>query len=223
MSDSDRARKLRRRHMHERQAVIFGVLIAFLALAFVTAAAIYTGNLNLPWVSKDFVAEPSPTPTTRPVPCPPAGALPVAANQITVNVYNGTPTSGLAKTTSDALVARGFLPGMTLNAGPFDGTARIAFGPTGIAQALTLAAHVDDPEFLLDARADATVDITLGSAFAALKAPESVALDPAKPLAGTPGCVPFDQYINAAATPTPPAATGGAEQPAGEPTAPPAG
>lgn len=217
VSDADRARKLRRRHMHERQAVIFGVLVAFLALAFVTAAAVYTGNLDLPWTSREFALEPTPTPTQRPVPCPPAGTLPVAANTITVNVYNGAGTSGLAKTTSDALVARGFLPGVTTNAvSSFTGTARISFGPAGIAQALTLAAHVDHPDFFLDARTDTSVDITLGSAFLTLKAPETVGLDPTQPLVGAPGCMPYDQYIQPGAS-TPP--TAGATEPPPTPTA----
>ena len=39
MTDPDRARALRRRHIHERQAVIFGVLLAILAVA---------GLVNLP-------------------------------------------------------------------------------------------------------------------------------------------------------------------------------
>lgn len=204
--------------MHERQAVIFGVLVAFLALAFVTAAAVYTGNLNLPWTARDFTEMPTPTATQQPVPCPPAGALPVAANTITVNVYNGAGTSGLAKTTADALAARGFLPGVTANAvSSFDGTARISFGPAGIAQALTLAAHVDDPDFFLDARADASVDITLGSAFLALKAPEAVTLDPAQPLVGAPGCVPYDQYVQSTTSTVPP--TVGATEPPPPPTA----
>ena len=96
MSEAERARKLRRRHMHERQAVVFGVLLAFLALAFVVAAAVYTGNLNLPWASREFTNQPSPSATHNPAVCPPAGALPVAAANITVNVYNGQGTTGLA-------------------------------------------------------------------------------------------------------------------------------
>jgi hypothetical protein len=47
-TDPDRARTLRRRHMHERQAVIFGVLLAGLALAGLGAAAVYTGTLAVP-------------------------------------------------------------------------------------------------------------------------------------------------------------------------------
>ena len=52
MTDPDRARALRRRHVHERQAVIFGILLAILAVAGVSAAAIYTGNLNVPFFAR---------------------------------------------------------------------------------------------------------------------------------------------------------------------------
>ena len=206
MSEAERARRLRRRHMHERQAVVFGVLLAFLALAFVTAAAVYTGNLNVPFFSRAFTAKPSPTATHDPQPCPPAGALPVAAGSIAVNVYNGTSATGLAKSTGDALTQLGFKVQSEANAiASYTGTARISFGIQGIAQAYTLAAHVDHPEFQLDTRQDASVDITLGQAFVALKPTDKVTLDPKTPLAAPPGCVPYDQLVapTAATTPTP--------------------
>ncbi len=209
MSDAERARNLRRRHMHERQAVVFGVLLAFLALAFVTAAAIYSGKLEMPWASREFQSEPTPTPTRDVIPCPPAGALPVAADQITVNVYNGTEISGLARTTADALTERGFLVATTANAlGSFDGTARIDFGYSGVAQAYTIAAQVDDAVLHLDTRPDATVDVVLGSAFLALKAPENVGLDPAVPLVGASGCTPLETLDPPAAPTTAPPAQG---------------
>ncbi len=211
MSEAERARKLRRRHMHERQAVVFGVLLAFLALAFVTAAAVYTGNLDVPWVARAFTSKPSPSVTRNPQPCPPAGALPVAAGEITVNVYNGAGTTGLAKTTADALTGLGFVIGTTGNAIPstsYTGTARISFGINGIAQAYTLAAYVDDAEFQLDARPDATVDITLGEKFLAIKAADKVTLDPATPLVAPAGCVPYDQVPVPSSSGSAPAAAG---------------
>ncbi len=190
--------------MHERQAVVFGVLLAFLALAFVIAAAIYTGNLDVPFFSRAFTAKPSPTATHDPQPCPPAGALPVAAANITVNVYNGTSATGLAKSTGDALTQLGFKVQQETNAiASYTGTARISFGIQGIAQAYTLAAHVDHPELQLDTRQDATVDITLGTSFLSLKATNAVVLDPKTPFAAPPGCVPYDRLVTApVATPT---------------------
>ena len=109
MSEQDRARQLRRRHMHERQAVIFGVLLAALALAGLGAAAMFTGSLNLPVFARGFEAEPTATATQLPYPCPPAAALPVAANQVTVRVFNATTRVGLAGATGASLQERGFV------------------------------------------------------------------------------------------------------------------
>ena len=203
MSDADRARKLRRRHMHERQAVVFGILLSFMALAFATAAGVYTGTLELPWAQRTFDAKPTPTETKPPAPCPPAGAVPVAAGTITVNVYNGAGTAGLAALTASSLTERGFLVGVTENAtSRYTGTARVSFGLAGTAQAYTVAAHIPEAVLFLDGRADATVDVTLGSSFVSLKDPTAVGLDPAVPLVGAKYCVPFEQF-----TPTTPTAT----------------
>ena len=84
-----------------------------------------------------------------------------------MNVYNGTDASGLAKSTGDALAQLGFVVKNEANAiASYTGTARISFGIQGIAQAYTLAAYVDNPEFQLDTRQDASVDITLDASLA---------------------------------------------------------
>jgi len=208
VTDQDRGRQLRRRHMHERQAVIFGVLLAALALAGLGAAAMYTGSLNLPVFTRDFAAAPSPTATQDPYPCPPAGALPVAYGQISVRVYNATTRVGLAGATSASLAERGFVIASTENApATYDGTARIIFGTPGVAQAYTLAAHIDGAVLVLDPRADATVDLSLGAEYAELNPIDTIALDPAVPLVAPPGCTPFDQVVAPVATEAPAAET----------------
>ncbi|KQR08522.1 LytR C-terminal domain-containing protein [Cellulomonas sp. Leaf334] len=207
MTEPDRARQLRRRHMHERQAVIFGVLLAALALAGLGAAAMFTGSLNLPVFARDFSTPVTPTTLQDPYPCPPAGALPVATNQISVKVFNATTRVGLAGVTSASLTERGFLVVTTENAAvTYDGTARIIFGVAGVAQAYTLAAHIDGAVLVLDPRADATLDLALGAKFAELKAPDTVVLDPAVPLVAPPGCTPFDEVAAPAAPTETPAA-----------------
>lgn len=212
MTDPDRARALRRRHVHERQAVIFGILLAILAVAGVSAAAIYTGNLNVPFFARGFSSKPTPSVTRQPAPCPPQGALPVAANTIKVNVYNGANRAGLAASAAVALGQAGFTIGTTANATTqFIGSEQISFGVAGVAQAYTVAAHFKNPVLLLIARADpkdATVDVTLGSDFDTLVPNDQVGLDPNTPLVGQPGCVPVEQLAaqasaKPAATPTP--------------------
>src|SRR5690606_20311169 len=84
----DPARALRRRRKHERQAVIFGSLIAFLALAGLGATAVYTGAMEVSFLERDFTTpEPEDTgPAFAPPPCLAEDTLPVdpATTQIRV-------------------------------------------------------------------------------------------------------------------------------------------
>jgi len=206
VSDLDRGRTLRRRHMHERQAVIFGVLLAGLAVAGLGAAAVYTGNLDLPVVGRGFSTAPaSPTVTNAVGPCPPEGALPVPYDQVTVNVYNATSRVRLAAATAEALTERGFHIGTTQNGNPYSGVAQISFGPGGVAQAYTLAAHIEGATLLLVAKdaADPSVDLALGKEYGALKPAEAVVLDPGAPFVAPAGCTPLSEATPAAQiTPT---------------------
>jgi hypothetical protein len=196
--------------MHERQAVIFGIVLSFLALAFAAAAGIYSGTLSLPWANRTFATETtSPPPTVPPAPCPPADALPVAANQVTLNIYNGAGVAGLAASTAQSLGERGFLVGVTDNAPTeYDGVVHLTFGMAGVASAYTIAAHFPETVMTLDARADASVDVTLGTEYTAMIALEDVQLDPAVPLVGPEGCIPYETLVTPAPTDTaaPPAA-----------------
>ncbi|PVU84054.1 hypothetical protein DDP54_06275 [Cellulomonas sp. WB94] len=210
--------------MHERQAVIFGVLLAGLAVAGLGAAAVYTGTLGIPFLSRGFSSPPPEAGVTAP-PCPPEGAAPVPYAQVTVNVYNGAKVPGLAAQTAAALTARGFVVATTTNSTEsLAGTARLTFGAAGVAAAYTLAAQLDKPVLVLDARADASVDITVGSGYNGLVAADLILLDPAVPFAAPAGCVPISQITLAPApAPTTDTATeeppqDGAETPAPEDT-----
>ncbi len=180
--------------MHERQAVIFGVLLAGVALAGLGSALVYTGNMTVPFLDRGFS---SPEPTTfvaADSPCPPAGALPVPYGDITVNVYNGTARPGLANTTAAALSSRGFVIASKGNAPErLDGAPVVQFGATSVAAAYTLAAHLDGALLVLDDRADATVDLTVGSTFNRLVDASSVTLAADVPLAAPTTCTPLDQ------------------------------
>src|SRR6478736_1064349 len=204
----DAARQRRRRHTRERQAVVFGVLLGGLAVAAFGAAAVYTGNVSLPFLSRDFS---SPEPTGLAAvnsPCPPEGATPVPYGQVTVNVLNGTNRVGLAGDTASALASRGFVVGQQLNASQmgyttYTGTALIQFGTQGVAAAYTVAAQFDTPQLVLDTRADATADVVLVAD---------------QPFAVPEGCIALDQ-VSPVAQATPPPATeapAAEEQPAAE-------
>ena len=186
--------------MHERQAGIFGLLLAGLAVAGIGSAAVFTGAVDLPFLARDFSTA-TPTPGVGSVvPCPPAGALPVAVGEVAVNVYNGSNASGLASSTGTLLTERGFavvtVANATLRLGD---AARLSFGASGVAAAYTLAAHLDDPVMVLDERQDATVDLIVGERFNDLRPVEEVVLDPAQELVGAVGCRPVEEVVPAPA------------------------
>jgi hypothetical protein len=202
------ARALRRRHKHERQAVVFGSLIAALALAGLGATAVYTGAADADFLDRGFTTTtPSARPEVAPAPCPPDGTLALANAAIQVNVLNSTSRAGLASTTAEALTTRGFIVVTTGNfQAPVDGTASIRFGAAGLAAAYTLAASVPDAILVLDTRADATIDLVLGTEWDTLVPIEEVLLAADAPLVGDSTCIPLDDALEDAPdgpTPTP--------------------
>lgn len=179
---------MRLRHKHERQAVVFGVLIALMAISGLAALAVYTGALALPGDPEFVTAEPTGTSIVQSPACVPDETYPVAYNQVQVTVLNGSTRSGLASTVADLLAERGF---DVLGVGndtraPIDPL--ISFGPEGIAQAYTLLAHYPTARLVLDARVDGTVDLTVPQSFEELEPVDSVTLDPETPLVSVPDC-----------------------------------
>ncbi|QTE31641.1 LytR C-terminal domain-containing protein [Pengzhenrongella sicca] len=201
----DRDRALRRRHRRERQAVLFGGLVAGLAVAALGGIAVFTGAVGSPFSRGFSTAEPDPESSVAAAPCPPEGTLPVAYGSVQVNVLNGTSRAGLATETSTALTERGFVVLGTGNSPTsVSGTARISFGAAGIGAAYTLAAQLDGPVLVLDAREDATVDLAVGADYLNLLDPAAVVLDPAAPLTGSANCIALSDAVPA---PAPVAAT----------------
>jgi hypothetical protein len=106
---------------------------------------------------------------TQMVPIPPR--LKPIPSEVTVNVYNTTYKTGLAKTVADQLKARGFRikevtndPLRTMQMG----TAVIRFGEEGDLAAALLQGHVPGAQLLKDTRAGAGVDLVIGNAFTGL-------------------------------------------------------
>ena len=205
--------------MHERQAVIFGLLVAFLVITGIGALAVYTGAVDAP-VNKGF--------TTIQVdgelaavksPRQPEGTLPVAYADVQVRVFNGTGKGGLGAANQEILTNRGFT---VVLLGDLEDTAgknitqdatQISYGLAGVAQAYTLAAHYPSPILVLDDRADATVDVVLGKNFENLVDEELVGLDGAVPLESRKDCVAVETLTpRAAYVPPVPAADVPAEE-----------
>lgn len=187
-----RARAARRRHLQQRQTVIFGSLIAALLIAALLGVATWTGIIPSPVSVPIYSGAPADSPAPVTPPCPPEGENPVPYAEISANVLNGTETRGLAATTGATLRSYGIQTGREDNGTPYNGVARLTSGPLGVASAYTLAALFADSQIVLDARDDATVDILLGQNFEELVPVDDVALDPEAPIPAPADCTPVD-------------------------------
>lgn len=198
---------LRRRHRRERQAVVFGSMIATMAVAALGATAVYTGVIDPPFAREFTTLAPDDGGGAGAAPCPPEGSLPTTYGEVQVQVLNGAGRAGLAADVSEQLGARGFTVLGTGNyPGSYTGIAEIRFGEAGLRAAYTLAAQLDGAALLIDARAEPTVDLVLGAGYTALLDPASVPLVPDQPLVGVEGCLPLSEALEQAPPgPTPPA------------------
>ncbi|MFF5566444.1 LytR C-terminal domain-containing protein [Streptomyces sp. NPDC012623] len=134
--------------------------------------------------------------SASPSPATPVKALP-RPGQITVNVYNATTRSGLAKSTADELEKRGFVIGKVGNAPEtYDkkvpGSGILLGAPTASDSSLTvLGTQLKGATPKTDTRKSKDVDLIIGTAFKALnvqkEADQALAIlsAPAKP---SPAC-----------------------------------
>ena len=218
----EQQRALRRRRKHERQAVVFGSLIAALALAGLGATAIYTGAMDAPFLSREFTSPPPEDVVAIPLPpCIPDDTLPPTSDTIAIRVYNATDRVGLAGQAAAELTARGFVILESANYPVEIATgAWISFGEAGIAGAYALAAHIEAgvPALVLDTRSDASIDLILGQTWTQLLPVADVILDPTLPMPAIEGCLPLEE-ARVLAVPGPtasPEATPGTENEGGD-------
>lgn len=114
------------------------------------------------------------------VSCPPPEPTPtvVPAAQVKVNVYNATKRRGLAARVAGELKRRGFAVGKVDNdpaKRAVTGPAEVRHSSAGAGAARTVAAQVGAVVAVPDQRADSSVDLVLGAAFARLQPPEVAA------------------------------------------------
>ncbi|MHA7133703.1 LytR C-terminal domain-containing protein [Oerskovia turbata] len=199
--------------MHERQAVVFGLLVALLTIAGIGALAVYTGAVEPPFDRAFSSPKVDGVIADADAPCLAADTLPVAYNEVNVRIFNATGKGGLGAANEQVLRNRGFTISLVGNLQTPAGEAatqhstQISFGAAGIAHAYTLAAHYKDPVLVLDDRADSTVDLVLGKNFVNLVDDELVVTDPTVPLTNPAKCVALETITPKAAyvPPAPPA------------------
>ncbi|MGW8565054.1 LytR C-terminal domain-containing protein [Isoptericola sp. NPDC055881] len=190
----DPARETRRRREHERQAVVFGLIIVFLLVAALAAAAMYSGAFSSPFSRPIYtpVAEaPQPEPCLPQVKGQPDGALPVPYSKVKVRVYNAADGSEpLAGANADALTERGFDVVTSGNWLAKLDQSEVRFGTKGITRAYTLAAQYPDVRLVLDDRKGQTIDLLVGEQYSPPLSEDRVLLTADTPMQDVEGCVP---------------------------------
>ncbi|MCK9795306.1 LytR C-terminal domain-containing protein [Isoptericola sp. 4D.3] len=193
----DPVRETRRKREHERQAVVFGLIIVFLLIAGLAAAAMYSGAFSTPFsrpIYTPVAAAPQPEPCLPQVEGQPDGALPVPYSKVKVRVYNAADGSEpLADANEDVLTERGFNVVDTGNWLEKLGQSEIRAGTKGITRAYTLAAQYPDARLVLDDRTGATVDLLVGEQYSPPLSLDRVLLDAETPMEDAEGCLPPDQ------------------------------
>lgn len=211
----DPARIARRRREHERQAVIYGVLVAVLAVAGLGALAIYTGAIKAPFAREFTPSSPEEAVTSPCLPKiedQPDGALPLPYSDVHVNILNATGpdgTTGIAGANQTVLSKRGFAIDGVGNHTSVLNLSELRFGEQGIVAAYTLASQFPRMRLVMDAREDATVDFLVGVDFDRPLDEDKV---PTGPLQNVEGCKPASE-IDKLPAPTP-TETPAEEQPA---------
>src|SRR5262249_50530976 len=131
---------------------------------------------------------------TSVVPCPEVTPTAAAANDVTVNVLNGTGRRGLAQSVSRQMRARGFRVAKIGNDSALRNgtTAVVGDGRRGLPTARTVAARVHGKGAMVnDQRQPAVVDLILQPQFTTLNSTKVVAKMLAPPPVPSPqGCLP---------------------------------
>jgi LCP family protein required for cell wall assembly len=122
---------------------------------------------------------PAPAPEAPETPAAEADVLDVPPSAITVDVFNGTATTGLAATVADQLAAQGFVPGEVGNEpGQVSGTV-VRHGPGAVDRARTVAAAVPGAVLQPSDAVGDRVQLVIGSGFTAVTAVQLPATPPA--------------------------------------------
>jgi hypothetical protein len=193
----------RRRREHERQAVVYGVLVALLVVAGVGALAVYTGAYTPPF-ARGFTSLAATEHDVTP-PCLPAvkgqpdGALPLPYSDVHLRIFNASGVVGLAGANSSVLAARGFDVGSTANYSERVTLNELRFGRKGIVAAYTVAAQFPKMRMVLDARKGGTVDLIVGEKYDKPLDEADVTIASDAPLKNAPGCKPAKELTPAPA------------------------
>lgn len=142
-------------------------------MTFVTTLLIATVAYAATFV-QEWVGTEAPAGSLTNAACHAASTGPVKRGDVFVNVYNTTPREGLAAKVAKSVRGQGFKIG-TVGNDPLAltvlGVGEIRHGPAGGAGAIHTSALLPGARVVQDNRPDASVDLVLGSSFAAVSRP----------------------------------------------------
>lgn len=185
------ARAEYRKRTQQRQTVIFGSIIAVMAILLVLGTLVWTGLLPFP-INREFSQPPDDTA----IPCPIEGTVPQDPSTMTVVVLNGTNQTGLAGSVGTSLAASGVVVNEIGNwAGEdLNEAVRLYSSPSGVNNAYTLRAYFPDATVHVDPNLTSeVVEVVLGTGYTSMvEAPSeeqfTLAMEP------LPGCVPLTEF-----------------------------
>ena len=124
--------------MQHRQATVIGSILAVMVLAVTVSLLVSLGIL--PAYNPGF-SQPKSTATYVPQPCPPSGAKTVDVTTLTINVYNGSETVGLATEVQQGLEEAGLKVASASDwpGGIYNGEVQILSSKSSLTNAYSLA------------------------------------------------------------------------------------
>ncbi|MCL2787778.1 MAG: LytR C-terminal domain-containing protein [Micrococcales bacterium] len=195
--NTTRLARIQRNRLIIRQIAIFGALLIALAVAGFGSWAMFQGKME-PLFSAPFTSATPETQDLGPLPCPvgnnPAFPLP---DTVRVNALNGSSIRQAAGAAKQTLESRDFHVVNVENAPiQFSGPALVRTGAEGVNAAYLVLAHApEDAVLAFDNRADATVDLIVGSQWTGLRPMEEVAAAPGTPIAPPEECTPLPEIL----------------------------
>nr|WP_127843461.1 LytR C-terminal domain-containing protein [Actinomyces wuliandei] len=178
--------------MQRRQTTAIGTVLSIMAGLVVIGLMVWTGLIPLsgPAFSRDEATE-----AYTPPPCPPADSTTVDLTGLTINVYNGSETVGLAGTVETVLTDAG-LTVDTADDWPEDyrGNVQIMVSQAGLVNGYSLAQIFPDSTVQIDTSldpSDETVSVVLGAEYAhtVLTADEIALVGSGQTIVPPSGCV----------------------------------
>lgn len=154
--------------MLRRQTTVIGSIVAVMAGLVAVSLLVWTGALPITGPGFSQAEE---TVAYTPPPCPPEGSTTVALTSLTINVYNGSETVGLAGNVEEALTDADLTVANVSDwpQGAYTGNVQVMASEAGLVGAYSLAQIFPDSTVQIDttlAADDPTVSVVLGDEYA---------------------------------------------------------